>query len=240
MTDQQIIIFSGAGLSAESGIQTYHDKAGIWQKYDLDKVCNQLTWQQHYAQMHEFYNENRQQIAHAEPNIAHHIIASLKDKYGDNCHVITQNVDDLLEKVGCYDVLHVHGELTQMHCEACGHIWEIGYEPWYVGESACRCGSTDKVRPNVVFFNGKAPNYDEMFDIFEATLLSPNNVVIVIGTDGKVIPIYPMLDGAICKKLLCNLHPSKYILESIFDEVYPEPATTALPKIADWLARNVT
>ena len=235
----EILVFSGAGLSAESGLSTYRDKDGIWQTYDLNKVCNEDTWQINYALMHEFYNQARTAVAQAEPNLAHYEIARWQQHFGDRLHIITQNVEDLLERAGCKNVMHVHGEITKMRCEHCDVTWSVGYKPWQLETSMCCTDDLQQTRPDVVFFGGQAPMYPSMYAIFERVTRSPDNLVIIIGTNGEVVPVQALLEGMSCHKVLCNLYPSKFMLESIFDRVYEEAATTALPKISQWLLNEL-
>ena len=116
---KKLIIFSGAGISAESGINTFRDTNGLWEKYSIEEICTENTWKQNFDAVHVFYNQRRIQLQKVKPNRAHEVVSMLKKMYGDNCYVITQNVDDLFERAGCEDVLHVHGELTKMECTAC-------------------------------------------------------------------------------------------------------------------------
>lgn len=231
----QLIIFSGAGLSAESGLSTYHDENGIWQEYNMLEVCYDRTWQANFEKVHQFYNQLRQQVANAQPNPAHFAIAKLKQHYGDRCHVITQNVDNLLERAGCHEVLHVHGLITEMACIACGRVWEVGYEAWDTENHRCTCNSRKGVKPNIVFFGGKAVHYPKMYKRFQQITKSPKNLVLVVGTDGSVIQIDDLLNCQPCQKVLCNLHPSIHINDDQFDWVLHEPASTGLEKVLNYL-----
>lgn len=231
----EILVFTGAGLSAESGLDTYRDKDGIWQQYDLNKVCHEDTWQDNYAQMHAFYNLARTAIGDAQPNAAHHEIAQWQQMFGSRLHIITQNVDDLLERAGCKNVMHVHGDITKMRCEQCDVSWSVGYKPWLIDRNMCCTDDLQQTRPDIVFFGGQAPLYPAMYETFERVASHPDNVVIIIGTNGDVVPVQALLEGMPCKKVLCNLYPSKFMLESLFDILYEEAATTALPKMTQWL-----
>jgi NAD-dependent deacetylase len=233
--EKKIIIFSGAGISAESGISTFRDSNGLWEKHRIEDICNQFTWKKNFELVHQFYNQRRLQLNNVTFNNAHEVVAKIQKKYGDDCHVITQNVDDLFERAGCTNVLHVHGELKYMNCEACGEHWEIGYKEFDVNISSCpKCGSVKGVRPDIVFFGGNAPNYKKMFKLFDAAS-NGSSIVIVVGTLGNVIPIEDILKGTPCMKILNNLDKSQYIDDKIFDKVYFEEATTALAKIETYI-----
>lgn len=225
----RLILLTGAGLSAESGIRTFRDSNGLWEQHDVATVANIRTWKQHRPEMHAFYNGRRSQVAAAEPNAAHRKIAEWAARYQTT--VITQNVDDLLERAGCADVLHVHGKLTEMHCTACSHVWPIGYQEWPL-DGRCarpRCKSVRGVKPNVVFFGEKAPNYRPMWQTLEA--LAPDDVLVVIGTSGGVIRIDPLVEKHRGRAILNNLGPEPAINESLYSDVFHEPATQAVEKI---------
>lgn len=232
------IIFSGAGLSAESGISTFRDSDGLWENHKIDEVCNQQTWKANRELVHRFYNERRNQLPTVTPNNAHLAIAEFQKN--NECAIITQNVDDLLERAGCQNVIHVHGELTKMECTACAHVFEIGYGNWDVENDRCpKCDSKKGVKPFIVFFGGSAPLYRTMYKHFDV-LKHSDTQLIVIGTMGNVVPVASMISNEIRgvtsraikgKTILCNLEKSSYLPESLFDEVYYEPATISVPRV---------
>ena len=118
----KIVFFSGAGLSADSGLGVFRGGNGLWDKYDVNQVCNINTWEKNYNLVHEFYSLRRVEYAKAKPNSMHKVIASLQQKYGkEKVIVITQNIDNLLEDAGCTDVMHVHGRINYIHCTKCNH-----------------------------------------------------------------------------------------------------------------------
>jgi len=228
---KKIIIFSGAGISAESGIRTFRDSDGLWENHKIEDVCHQDSWKKNFEIVHKFYNQRRMQLGNVQPNKAHYTVAKIKEKYGDDCYVITQNVDDLFERAGCKDVLHVHGELTKMECTACGEVWELGYKQFDTTQDRCpNCDSLKGVKPYIVFFHAPAPKYREMYRAFEACS-HKDSIIVVIGTMGNVIQIDGILHNKLCKKILNNLESSEYINDEIFDEVYYEKATLALTQI---------
>lgn len=248
--EKKIIIFTGAGLSAESGISTFRDSDGLWENHKIDEVCNIHTWKNHFDLVHKFYNERRVQLKTVEPNEAHKTITRIKNKYKDDCIVMTQNVDDLLERAGIGDenVLHLHGELTKINCIACGHKWEVGYEEFNTETDRCpKCNSLKGVKPYIVFFNKSAPMYSQKNKAFEY-LSNPDSILIVIGTMGNVIPISlvigtPNMSGDFkktvkAKTILNNLEANEFMPESLFDEIFYEKATVALPKIEQYLENN--
>lgn len=236
--EPKIIIFSGAGLSAESGISTFRDNNGLWENHEIEKVCNESTWKHNFELVHEFYNERRTQLKSVRPNEAHKTIKRMYDKFGDGLIIATQNVDDLLERTGIpsKDIIHLHGELTKMHCTACGNVWHIGYNEWNCEEDRCpKCNSRKGVKPFIVFFGGRAPKYMDMYNSMNH-LYADDSKLVVIGTLGNVIPIDSFTSHIHkSKKILNNLKQSDYINAENFGKVFYEPATTALPKIEELL-----
>ena len=231
--NKKIIIFSGAGISAESGINTFRDTNGLWEKHRIEEICTENTWKQNFEAVHTFYNQRRIQLNQVKPNKAHETVATLKKIYGADCYVITQNVDDLFERAGCEDVLHVHGELQKMECTACGNIWDIGHNIFDIEKDRCpKCNSLKGVKPYIVFFGGFASKYREMYRAFEAAK-HKDSIVVIIGTMGNVINIENLLENKLSKKILNNLEPSDYIDDTLFDKVYYDKATKALTKIEE-------
>ena len=231
--NKKIIIFSGAGISAESGINTFRDTNGLWEKHHIEEICTENTWKQNFEAVHTFYNQRRIQLNQVKPNKAHETVATLKKIYGADCYVITQNVDDLFERAGCEDVLHVHGELQKMECTACGNIWDIGHNIFDIEKDRCpKCNSLKGVKPYIVFFGGFASKYREMYRAFEAAK-HKDSIVVIIGTMGNVINIENLLENKLGKKILNNLEPSDYIDDNLFDKVYYDKATKTLIKIEE-------
>ncbi|MCW8837225.1 MAG: NAD-dependent deacetylase [Thiovulaceae bacterium] len=231
MKNKKIVIFSGAGISAESGIKTFRDADGLWENHNIEDICNQYTWEQNYNQVHKFYNQRRVQLGSVKPNLAHEIVADIKNKYKDDCIVVTQNVDDMFERAGCKDVIHVHGELTKMECMACGEVFDIGYKEFDKDDKCPNCANTH-IKPYIVFFGGQAPKYMDMYNAFEY-LQNEDSIAVVIGTLGNVIQINANLEIMDCKKILNNLEESPYIDDTQFDKVYYENATSAIQKIEE-------
>lgn len=236
--DKRIIIFSGAGLSAESGISTFRDSNGLWENNKIEEICNEGTWKRNFEKVHNFYNQRRTQLKDTVPNEAHKTIKRIKDKYGDKCIVITQNIDNLLEKSGINndEILHLHGYLEEMECYACGNKWKIGEIEFDIEKDKCpKCSSLKAVKPNVVFFNAPAPMY-KYFHRALSYMYHPKSILIVIGTMGNVIRI-DSLTSKFSKerKILNNLEKNEFINENNFGYQLFEKATTALPKIEEIL-----
>ena len=189
----RLVLFTGAGLSAESGIQTFRGSSGMWNEFRISEVCDYNTWRQNYSKVHGFYNARRVELGTVAPNAAHGMIRRWQDRY--ETLVVTQNIDDLLERAGCRDVLHLHGFLTDMHCEDCGWKWTMGYAAWDP-KAACRnpnLSCEGWVKPSVVFFHEGAPLYRRLQEILLG--LRPDDVVVVMGTSARVLPFHVYLRG---------------------------------------------
>jgi NAD-dependent deacetylase len=194
MEKQRIIIFAGAGISAESGLATFRETGGLWTQFDVDEVCNYHVFkkakldEEKRKHIFDFYNLIKAHILKAQPNNAHKVIASWQEKYGsDRVKIITANIDDLFEKAGAKDVLHVHGEIYNMHCAACSHTWNIGNESFDYQQRCPQCSSR-LTKPNVVFFGEMAPNYLIMNQICNMKRRQPNDIILYIGSSMSVIP----------------------------------------------------
>lgn len=181
-----IMILSGAGLSAESGIKTFRDHDGLWKNYDVMQVCSTQGWKTDRDLVTQFYNARRIDLADKEPNKAHLALAVLEKKYPNKIYNLTQNVDNLLEKAGCTEVIHLHGTLTDLRCEECGHTWDIAYASQSEYDLCPSCES-DSIRHNVVMFGESAPQYTRIYEAIENSQL-----LIAIGTSGQVIDIVPI------------------------------------------------
>lgn len=183
---KKIMILSGAGLSAESGIRTFRDHDGLWEEYDVIQVCSTEGWAADRELVTRFYNARRKDLEPKQPNEMHYAIAALQKRYPGQIWNLTQNVDDMLERAGCEEVIHLHGTLRDLRCESCGHVWDIGYTEQGDYDCCPRCESAE-VRHNVVMFGESAPMYQKIYEaVTEADLF------IAIGTSGQVIDIVPI------------------------------------------------
>ena len=184
---KKVVILSGAGISAESGISTFRDNGGLWEQYDVMEVASAQGWKKNPGLVLDFYNMRRAQLAGVEPNRAHLDIAALEKDY--DVVVITQNVDNLHEKAGSSRVIHLHGELTKIRPED-SYTEEDGYDESKVkdvGFSAVKLGDVDgrgvQYRPHIVFFGEAVPKLsDALRELVEA------DYMIIVGTSLLVQP----------------------------------------------------
>ena len=181
MQKQRLVILTGAGVSAESGISTFRDSGGLWDKYPVMEVASADGFKRNPALVHEFYNTRRRELLSVEPNAAHLALAELEQWY--DVDVITQNVDNLHERAGSTRVLHLHGELMKVrsmkHPE---RIYELTADNLETSLET-RDSHGDPVRPHIVFFQEAVPNIEPAIDI-----VSQADIVVVIGTSMAVYP----------------------------------------------------
>ena len=178
---QKIVVFSGAGMSAESGISTFRDSDGLWERYRIEEVATPQAWANDPNLVTRFYNMRRKQIMEVTPNEAHTRIAELEKHF--NVEVVTQNIDDLHERAGSQNVLHLHGNI--MYAKSSGPMQEKAYfklDNWEITEKDL-CPDGYRLRPHVVWFGEAVPAYDEA-----ARTLSEADILIVVGTSLQVYP----------------------------------------------------
>ncbi|MEQ9261245.1 MAG: NAD-dependent deacylase [Roseovarius sp.] len=178
---EKIVILTGAGISAESGLGTFRDENGLWAQHAIEDVATPEGFARDPARVHAFYNARRAQAAEARPNAAHEALARLEREHAGDVLIVTQNVDGLHEAAGSRRVLHMHGTLAGALCHACGHRWEA--PPEMHPEDRCPDCMARATRPDVVWF-GEMPYGMERI---EAALLEAD-LFAAIGTSGQVYP----------------------------------------------------
>ena len=177
---KKISILTGAGMSAESGLRTFRDSDGLWESHNVYDVATPEAWQRDPELVLKFYNERRKQIRKAKPNKAHLALAKLEKKY--DVHIITQNIDDLHERGGSKQVLHLHGEINKVRSTVDSRlIYELDHWEMKLGD-ACEKGS--QLRPHIVWFGEPVPMIEKAIPIVETA-----DIVIVIGTSLSLIHI---------------------------------------------------
>ena len=184
---KKLVVLTGAGVSADSGISTFRDNGGLWDNYDPQQVASIEGWYQNPGLMIDFYNIRRHELEGVRPNDAHRAIASLQDNF--NVNVITQNVDNLHERAGSSNVLHLHGELTKVRPENCCNeedgfsektVFDIGYGEIHLGDKA---PNGHQLRPHIVWFGEPVPKIEKAIDI-----VSEADLLLIVGTSLSVYP----------------------------------------------------
>lgn len=222
-----IVILTGAGLSAESGLGTFRDKEGLWTRYDIDEVATPQGFARNPGLVHEFYNARRANCRQAQPNPAHIALADLQHFAADRVTLITQNVDDLLERAGASDVIHMHGHLTGALCAACEHRWTAP-DTMSIADACPSCGQ-HSTRPDVVWF-GEIPYHMDKID----TALATADLFVAIGTSGNVYPAAGFVQDASARGArTLELNLAHSAITPLFDETRIGPASKIVPK---WVA----
>lgn len=225
-----IVILTGAGLSAESGVPTFRDKTGIWANYDYRDVATPQGFAKNPRLVHDFYNMRRRAHADVKPNAAHVALARLEQEYPGQVTIVTQNVDALHEQAGSKNLIHMHGEIFQALCESCRarRHWADDLSL----DLACpTCGHKGGMRPDVVWF-GEMPYHMARI----AEVLVAAELFISIGTSGHVYPAAGFVAEAAAngaRTVELNLEPSEGV--SLFTEAIHGPATLVVPAYVERL-----
>ena len=225
-----IVVLTGAGISAESGLATFRGPEGLWEGHRVEDVATPEAFERDPALVHKFYDARRARLDEVEPNAAHHALARLDAEWPGELLIVTQNVDDLHERAGAKRLLHMHGELTSGWCLACDE--RFGWHgPMGEGAACPVCQVARRVRPDIVWF-GEIPY--EMDRIDQALMNA--DLFVSIGTSGAVYPAAGFVQTArYCgaKTLEINLEPSQGSL--FFDERHYGPAAMLVPSWVEQL-----
>lgn len=196
MDRQRIVVLTGAGISAESGLRTFRDSDGLWEGYDIEEVATPRAWRRNPQLVLDFYNMRRRNVLEAQPNAAHYALAALQDKY--DVHIITQNIDDLHERAGSANVMHLHGEIFKMRSE------QDEYTTYPINEDM-KLGDVDKhgvqLRPAIVWFEEAVPMIEHAIPVMQSA-----DIFILVGTSLVVYPAAGLVDYV-------QHHVAKYIVD---------------------------
>jgi len=229
-TVKSIVILTGAGISAESGIKTFRASDGLWEEHRIEDVATPEGFAKNPELVQRFYNERRKPILQGEvkPNPAHEALAKLQEKFTGDFMLVTQNIDNLHEQGGSSEVLHMHGEILKMRCQHTGQVYDCGNNIEVSDQCAC-CSEPGLLRPHIVWF-GEMPLF--MDEIYAA--LSQCDLFIAIGTSGNVYPaagFVEVANNAGAKTIEINLEASK--VATAFDEAIYGKAGDVLPAWVD-------
>jgi NAD-dependent deacetylase len=232
----RLIVFSGAGLSAESGLATFRGASGLWEGVSIRTVCDITTWEDNFEAVHDFYDARRAACAEAQPNAAHRTIAEWQKTWPGRVKILTQNIDRLLEGAGCTDLIKLHGDIRLLRCLACGYEWEIEGDR-YDRNGCPACQATALVKPGVVFFGESAPRYTDLHDVVSG--LRSIDTAVVVGTSGAVLPADQLFGPSRAYSILVNLEPGAQMNEKLFREQHYGPATRELPLLTPVLRKRM-
>ena len=180
---KHLVVFTGAGISAESGISTFRDSDGLWENYSVTQVASIDGWYRDQSLVLDFYNQRRKQLENVRPNQAHLILAELEQHF--RVSIITQNVDNLHERGGSSHVIHLHGELTKACNENKNSVIDIGYNDIHIGDQA---SDGSQLRPFIVWFGEAVPLMDKAIEITRSA-----DILLVVGSSLQVYPAAGLL-----------------------------------------------
>ena len=227
---KRIVVFSGAGLSAESGLKTFRDGGGLWEEFDINEVATPEAWAKNPTLVLKFYNLRRQQILSAMPNRAHMAIAELEKDF--NIQVITQNIDDLHERAGSSKIIHLHGEILKVRSSINPNLIKDHREELILGAKA-EDGS--QLRPHIVWFGESVPEMDRAIKV-----MTKAEIVIVVGTSLNVYPAAGLIQYAPTNAEFFIVDPAEVNHSSLRKVMFLRTsATVGIPQIADLLRKEM-
>jgi len=218
---KNIVVFTGAGISAESGLGTFRDSGGLWEKYKIEDVATPEAFQKNPSLVLDFYNIRRKQLSNCFPNAAHIALVKLQEKF--NLHIITQNVDDLHERSGAKNILHLHGKLTESKSTIDGSVYSVNGFDLNIGDY---CEKGGQLRPNVVWFGEEVPNMK-----IAINKVKKADIFIIVGTSLNVYPAASLIDYAINAERIVLIDKNPTFEDDI--EVITEKATQAVPRLVN-------
>lgn len=222
---KNIVVLTGAGISAESGINTFRDANGLWEGHDVMEVASPRGWQNNPELVLDFYNKRRCQLHTVHPNKGHLALVELEKKY--TVDIITQNVDDLHERAGSSAILHLHGELLKVRSQFDEDLVLDWTEDLHLGDF---CEHNSQLRPHIVWFGEQVPMMDRAITITEKA-----DALIIIGTSMQVYPAAGLLQYARPHIPIYFIDPNPAISPREHLTILSEKATTGVPKVVNEL-----
>jgi len=225
---KQLVVLTGAGMSAESGIRTFRDSDGLWEEYDIMEVASHDGWLKNPKLVLEFYNARRKQLESVQPNDGHLILAELEEHFA--VQIVTQNIDNLHERAGSSNVLHLHGELTKARSSKNDQIvMDIGTDPIQWGDCA---EDGNQLRPHIVWFGEAVPAIERAIAITQQA-----DILVVMGTSLNVYPAASLIHYAPkdCPVFLIDPKPAN-VANHV--KIIAEPATSGMAKLKNTLIEN--
>jgi NAD-dependent deacetylase len=228
------VVLTGAGISRESGLHTFRDADGIWATVNIEDVATPEAFARDPVRVQEFYNERRRGLANSgvKPNAAHLALAEFEAAFAGDFLLVTQNIDDLHERAGSDNLIHMHGELLKARCEECDDVGEWR-DDLFIDTACPACTQIGGMRPHVVWFGEMPFEMDRIYEALESCYL-----FVSIGTSGNVYPAAGFVQAARiagARTVELNLEPSEGA--TLFEEAVYGPAGTVVP---DWFAKLAT
>jgi NAD-dependent deacetylase len=229
---KSLVVLTGAGISAESGIKTFRDSDGLWENHRIEDVATPEGFRRNPALVLDFYNQRRRQLFDVEPNVGHRTLAALERHF--DVQIITQNVDDLHERAGSKNVLHLHGQLRQIRSVRNQNLVEYCEKDVVLGDLAPDGGQW---RPNIVWFNEEVPMIERASE-----LASEADIFMVVGTSLQVYPAAGLIGFCSSDTPIFYVDPFPTMSHELKKmrnlKLISEPATTGLPKVSAELLRK--
>ncbi|RDH43950.1 Sir2 family NAD+-dependent deacetylase [Zooshikella ganghwensis] len=224
---QSVVVLTGAGISAESGIRTFRASDGLWEEHRIEDVATPDGFRRNPTLVHDFYNARRQKLLSPEItyNAAHKALAAFEQRFSGQYLLVTQNIDDLHERAGSQQVVHMHGELLKSRCEGCGEIFSYLEDLQMTTPCPC-CQLSGHLRPHIVWFNEIPLALDAIY-----SALTSCDLFVAIGTSGNVYPAAGFFQEAShhgAHTVELNLEPS--VSGSLFKEQHYGPASEVVPR----------
>ncbi len=228
---QRIVILTGAGMSAESGISTFRDHDGLWQTHRMEDLATPEAWAKNPELVLDFYNQRRKQLFEVSPNAGHRALVRLEQQY--DVQIITQNVDDLHERAGSAHVLHLHGELRKAVSTVDPTlVYDIGNQPIHLGD---RCEKGSQLRPYVVWFGEPVPLIGEA-----ARMAASAEIFMVIGTSLVVYPASGLIHYVNPSAIKYYVDPRAFEVHGVLNlKIIRQMAGTGVPDLVDKLLKAV-
>ena len=226
---KKIVILTGAGISAESGIKTFRGTDGLWEGYNVMDVASLIGWNKNKGLVLDFYNKRRQELLKAEPNLAHKSLVKLEQQY--DVKIITQNVDDLHERAGSKNVLHLHGELLKVRSTKNNSLIYNWKKDLKIGDIA---EDKSQLRPHIVWFGEEVPMLDKAIEI-----TTKADILIIIGTSMQVYPAANLINFIDPEIPVYFIDPNPAIQKNLFPNltVISEVASTGVTKVVSELLK---
>ena len=227
---KKIVVLTGAGISAESGVSTFRDSNGLWRNHRIEEVASPIAWENNQQMVLDFYNQRRKQLFEVEPNAGHNWLVKLEEKF--DVQIVTQNVDDLHERAGSTNVLHLHGELKKVRSTINPElVYTLDYWELKKGDN-CELGS--QLRPHIVWFGESVPMIETAISI-----VSDADILIVIGTSMVVYPAASLINFVSNDIPKYYIDPAAFPVQGISNlRIISEKAGVGVPNLVKQLLNH--
>ena len=226
MIKQKLVVLTGAGISAESGLKTFRDSDGLWEGYNIEEVATPEAWHKNPGLVQQFYNERRKAVLEAEPNKAHVLLAELEKHF--DVHIITQNIDNLHERAGSNNILHLHGEIVKSRSTVnSDDIYPITGWELKMGD-VCKAGY--QLRPHIVWFGESVPMIEPA-----AKIVSEANIFVIIGTSLQVYPAAGLINNTKAATSLYVIDPKQITINNKRAHIIQDKAVTGVEQLVKLL-----